>query len=354
MYPIECENPGQNMQLATSTTTRLPSEPTSSTRVETASEWFQRSQRNQAAKSSAPPKDPTAAAWDFCRPRSRRRGTSSSGSHIPSNGTGIAFVDACLCRCNSHRNLPVLDIRGASCTGKTWTVVSLASRFVIATQPALFAFASCQQNRNTQGRDIDFTIQQETLPQVLILDSQYNVTIPKLAYTIRSMLLRSLTSSDVSKPESKNDLMENADKIKENIEDCLCRIQIANSADLMGWVPVLETIRYRLARTAKDFPTLMLWDGFLTEPNSKEASRMEIIRQLERILLECSVLLITTTTQDSMFRNNRREWERFITHRIRLGRNDDDKRKNSSNHEYMATVYGAQIPYTIFMAGILS
>ena len=82
----------------------------------------------------------------------------------------------------------------------------------------------------------------------------------------------------------------------------------------------------------------MLWDGFLCEPEARhEAMRMEVIRQIERLLLECSVLWITTASNERF----RWDWDRFVTHRIRL-------------EDGLATVCGSQIPYQVSMAGILS
>jgi len=325
---------------------------TSGCRTETAYEWFQRSQRARVAHSAAPPKDPTAAAWTFSRP------SSTTG------GTGLAFVDAALRRDNVH-NLPVVDVRGASGTGKTWTMVSLAARFAVATRPSQFVLRP-RPNHDGYEDDADDDAdgsQQQPLPQVIVLDSQYNLTLSKLTYAVRSMLLRRMSSSEtMTTQDNEEEMQDHAVQFERDMQDCLRRIQIAHSADLAGWVPILEAMRHHLAQTASDHPTLILWDGFLSEPQAvHEAARMEVIRQLERLLLDCSVLLVTTTTtQENQYRgsssggSNRREWERFITHRIRLDRNQGGTNNNNNNHEYFATVHGAQIPFSISMAGILS
>jgi hypothetical protein len=312
--------------------------------TESAYDWWQRSKRQHSC-ATASPKDPGTAAWAFCRP------TSANG------GTGIAFVDSALRRqrqqhgvatttaiavgaTTSHCSLPVVDIRGDSFTGKTWTVVSLAARFAVATRQS--QFPEVQEDDSLS-------------PQVILLCSNYDVTVPKLSYAVRSMLLRKLSSSQVEGTAASQECTDPSEVFESDMNDCLSRIHIATAEDLSGWVPVLETIRQQLSQPAStDHPTVLLWDGFLSEPHQNEAARMEVVRQLERLLLECSILLITTTTGNSYRRG--REWDRFVTHRIRLDRNDTGTTSASGNkqHEYMATVYGAQIPFSISSAGILS
>lgn len=317
--------------------------------TESAFDWWQRSKRHRNENGPvAAPKDPGTAAWAFGRPTAVR-------------GTGIAFVDAALRRqavatpaaaaatsIPSHLNchsssLPVLDIRGDSFTGKTWTLVSLAARFVVATRPAQFPGL-------VQDEDI-------LLPQVIFLDSTYDVTVPKLSYAVRSMLLRKLSSTTPVEDDSSDCRLESTQDpsqvFESDMKDCLSRIHLATADDLAGWVPVLETIRQQLSQAASEHPTVLLWDGFLSEPQQSEAARMEVIRQLERLLTECTVLLITAT--GSSYRRGR-EWDRFVTHRIRLDRNDTSTNASAGNHqhEYVATVYGAQIPFSVSSAGILS
>ena len=353
--------------------------------VETAYEWFQRSQRARIAQSVVPPPDPSAAAWAFCRPSTAAAVASSNTS-----GTGIAFVDAALRSNALHlqhpqqqqpQSLPVVDLRGATDTGKTWTVVSLAARFVVATRLSQFLLET-QRKRQRQSSTMMALVDREVesmRPQVIIFDSQYNVTLPKLVYAVRSLLLLRLsgneaaaTTAPTTQQENEEVRQENAMHFEQDMKDCLSRIQIVHSpqGDLTGWVPILETTRVQLAPTAADHPTLILWDGFLSEPDaSNEGARMEVIRQVERLLLDCSVLLITTTTTTTITSapesashsstvrsnstgHNRREWERFITQRIRLDRTSTNT--TAHNHEYLASVHGAQVPFSISMAGILS
>jgi hypothetical protein len=266
---------------------------------------MQRSRRRRAA--AATPQDPASAAWAFVRP------TSAAG------GTGIAFLDAALRRRPSRADnaLPVVEIRGD--VGKTWTLVSLAARFVVATRPSQFAERDESSSWTT------------ALPQVVVLDSKYDVTTSKLAYAVRSTLLRRLSNSS-------------REVFERDMEDCLGRIHVATADDIGGWVPLLEALRCSLTPLESDTPTLVLWDGFLSEPGQTEASRMEVVRQLDRLVEECSVLVVTTgqTAQPS--------WERFVTHRIRLERN----LSTDSGHEFLATVHGARIPFSISLSGVLS
>ena len=361
--------------------------------VETAYEWWQRSQRARIAQSVAAPQDPSAAAWAFCRP-SITNSSSDAAVAIMNNtssGTGIAFVDAAL-RSSAiqpqqpQSSLPVVDVRGATDTGKTWTVVSLAARFVVATRLSQFSFEKRrkQQQQQSSSMMLEDREVESMQPQVIIFDSHYSVTLPKLVYAVRSLLLLRLSGSGTATAktdENDDEWQDKAMHFEQDMKDCLSRIQIAHSpqGDLTGWVPILETTRVQLAPTAADHPTLILWDGFLSEPDAtkNEGARMEVIRQMERLLLDCSVLLITTTTaisaQESGSRSsttrshttstnghNRREWERFITQRIRLDRRCShtatahNNSTGNNNHEYLASVHGAQIPFSISMAGILS
>jgi hypothetical protein len=261
--------------------------------TETAYDWIQRSKRTRALEEI--PKDPSAAAWSFLR-----------------GNTGISFLDAALRRQLPDR-CPVMDLRG---DGKTWTIVSLAARFVAATR--ISQFATTQHNND------------DPQPQVILLDSTLDVTVEKLAYCVRGTLLRQLESESV------------CDLFEEDMNDCLSRIHIATHTN--DWVPLLETIRQQLAPFSSDHPTLILWDGFLQWDDDSEASRMEIIRQMARLIDECSVVVVLTTMSHRTF-----DWDRFVTHRIRLQKNE-----STSGHEYVATVQGAQIPFSITLSGILS
>ena len=275
--------------------------------TESAWDWFQRSQKAKAA----PPSDVAAAAWAFCR-----------------GGTGIAFVDVALKR---SQNLPVVDIRGNK--GKTITAMSLVARYVVATRSSQYSSDS--------GDD------QITAPHAFLLDSCFDVFIPRLVHIVRSTLLRKITGT-CDEEDLQNDL-----------EVFLRRIHIVTSSDGMaGWVPLVETLRHRL--NTLTFPTLVVWDGFLTEPDAgDEATRMEgtlymhvihskncltdyaypplccsVIRQVERILLSCTTLLVTTTRR-------RREWERYVTQRIHLD-------------ESAATIAGTRVPFQLSSSGILT
>ena len=219
--------------------------------TETAYDWYQRSRQNCALEEV--PKDPATAAWAFVRP------LSSSG------GTGISFLDSALRR-QLPGALPVIDLRGDY--GKTWTVISLAARFVVATRLSKFATTTAVEEPVLQ-------------PKVVLLDSSLDITTEKLAYTVRSTLLRQLDSSNSSSAQ---------ETFQQDMEDCLGRIHIAACADVADWVPILESIRQELAPSCSDHPTLLLWDGFLQNDHDSEAARMEIIRQVARILEECSVL----------------------------------------------------------------
>jgi hypothetical protein len=274
-----------------------------SSRTETAYEWLQRSRRKRAL--AEVPHDPSSAAWAFVR------ASSSSGS----GGSNISFLDAVLRR-QTTEQLPVIDVRGDCC--KTWTVVSLASRFAVATRSSQFQTPLVE----------DVT----SIPQVIVLDSTHDVTTSKLAYAVRSNLLRQSGSS-------------NPGDFQKDTDECLARIHVATVDNISGWVSLLEALRCKLSPMSSEHPTLVLWDGFLSEPHN-EASRMEVIRQLARLVQECSVLLLTTSSGNRKF-----EWDKFVTHRIKLDRNHA---ASVDGHEFLATVHGSRIPFSLSLAGILS
>jgi hypothetical protein len=258
-------------------TTALP-------KVETAWDWLQRVKKEKAA----PPNDPHSAAWAFCR-----------------GATGIAFVDAAL----KQNEIPTIDIRGsASC--KTLTVISLASRFVVDTRASRYP----QLQSQMQGED--------PAPQVFLLDSQQDISMARLLYAVRTTLLRRHTNNDKV-------------SFEDDLEDCLRRIHLVTSSDgFLGWVPVLEALRHRLR--SFDAPTLVLWDGFLTEPEaSNEISRTLIIRLVQKILTDCTVLWITTTHR------RRYQWERHVSQKIHL-------------EEGVASVLRTRIPFQLSISGVLS
>jgi hypothetical protein len=294
-----------------------------SSRTETAYEWLQRSRRKRAL--AEVPHDPSSAAWAFVR-----ASNSSAGG-----GSNIAFLDAVLRRQTSssssssssgtEQQLPVIDVRGDCC--KTWTVVSVASRFAVATRSSQFQTTPASASASVVEQDVS------SIPQVIVLDSTHDVTTAKLAYAVRSNLLRQSGSS-------------NPGDFQKDTEECLARIHVATVDNISGWVAVLEALRCKLSpASCSEHPTLVLWDGFLSEPHN-EASRMEVIRQLARLVQECSVLLLTTSSG-----NRKHEWDKFVTHRIRL---DCNQSASVDGHEFVATVHGSRIPFSLSLAGILS
>lgn len=317
--------------------------------TETAHEWLHRSNRRRAERGSggsgAPPRDPSEAAWRFFRPE---WGTPSGGGSVCVGGTGVAFVDAALRLSYSDWDdrLPVLDLRGDASSGKTWTLLTLAARFAAATRPSLFLKSGATAATSNPASRVD------ALPQVIVLDSTYDVTTSRLAYVVRSTLLLSSPSAT-------------PDHFQRDMECCLGRIHVANAHDVLDWIPILESLRIQLLENHAEHPTLILWDGFLGEDDAqrREAPRMDVIRQLDRLLRDCPACLVSTSPPAGA---RRYEWERRISHRIRLERVIEPTPTLSDHLDrpppipmpgsvaYAATVRGSRIPYSISLAGILS
>lgn len=308
--------------------------------TETAYDWMLRCRRRGSGELA--PKGPSSAAWSFVSPARNNHSCDSSG-------TGIAFIDAALCKnvtpnssLENRTKIPVIDIRGDY--GKTWTLISLAARFVVATCQSQFSEISGardDENQSFFGRSLG------QLPQVIVLDSKYDFTIPKLSYAVRSTLLRKL---GVLNHDNEANLKR---RFERDIENCLSRIHIATSSnDVGGWIPILESIRFQLLPLASDHPTLILWDGFLGEPAGGDAMKMEVVRLLELLLRECSVLLVITSGS----RYRKRDFERFVTHKIRLDRRDvkSAPANQCNRHAFSASVYSEQIPFSISLGGIVT
>ena len=83
-------------------------------KTETALEWFQHTQGRHFIED---PTGPSSASWAFCKGRS-----------------GISLIDS------AYRNdCDVVGVLGIEGFGKTWTVISLAARFVVSTRASQVA-----------------------------------------------------------------------------------------------------------------------------------------------------------------------------------------------------------------------
>ncbi|KAL3937494.1 MAG: hypothetical protein SGBAC_007406, partial [Bacillariaceae sp.] len=114
-------------------------------------------------------------------------------------------------------------------------------------------------------------------PQVIILDSNWDMTISKLAYMVRSTLLREPSSSSSTTKNDNDDDNDDStlfhvteETLESEVEDCLRRIHLATVDEVQdAWVPTLECLRYKL-KDITNHPTLLLWDGFFTDSTQPE------------------------------------------------------------------------------------
>lgn len=293
--------------------------------------------------------------------------------------------------------LPVVDIRGDSFTGKTSFLLSLAARFAFATRASRFPMevtsgddtnmntnapavkAACSTgkeqtcccshcNVETEGSHLD-----RLQPHIILLDSCHQATVLKLASLVRTLIDTELSESSRTSCGSfeEKDIPDGRHRsvVESDMENCLERIHVATVDDLAGWAPLLETIRYHLVeKQAKDpwmtTPTLILWDGFLSEPQRQlDSVRVEVIRQVERLLQECGSfvwLVVSTTTTDH--RHFSQDWDRLVTSRIQLKCCiSTSNMKTAANPgamsqalpRYVATSHGTQFPFSITSSGVL-
>ena len=185
-------------------------------KTETALDWFNRSQRRRIAAEI--PTDPSSAAWNFLR----------NGS------SGIAPIDAAWRIPSANTDLPVVVLEGS--VGKTWTLLSLAARFVVATRSSRFASSSSVTTTEEQSF-LPLNNNHNNQPQVIFLDSTFDMTIPKLSYIVRSTLLRwGLNQGEITRQPGIND--QNLDL---DLESCLSRIHLSTVDEFNdAWVPILE------------------------------------------------------------------------------------------------------------------
>lgn len=319
--------PSNDDYLPGSTTATVFAPANKTSRSESAWAWFQFHQRRQKRRrrrrrrySSDNPETPAAAAWAFFR------GTS----------TGIPFVDASLRRHHQVEDaLPVLELRDATGdTGKTRAMVALAARFVVTTRSSLFA-SSTKDPKNASGAmkdtnaiaDNETTTPQENegavvaressepplkqkqrnhpLPRVILLDSTMDVTSLHFVNAVSSQLIR-------HQQQQTRQHSPSSASLEYDIASSVRRIHYAHVDDPREWVAVLESIRCQLlgqkkkqqeqAATMMDenedetTPTLLLWDGFLSEPGITRGIQKEVARQLALLLKDCPVGLIYTTS----------------------------------------------------------
>jgi hypothetical protein len=323
--------------------------------TETAYDWMKRWQHH--ASLSWIPHDPSSAAWSFVlvRPGSNHHHHHHHGT-TDGCGTSIPFIDAVLRQIPPRRlirggttpinTLPVIRLDGEY--GKTWTLLTLAARFVVKTRPSKFPKLDHQHQQHHP--------QQHPLPSVIVLDSKHDMTMEKLRVVVRSTLLRDMSTS--KEHETKLTQM-----LEHDMEDCFRRIHIATiSDDGAGWIPILECIRYQLLPIASIHPTLLLWDGYLCESYGKKKNdsiKFDIVRQIELLLRECNVMMVLTSSlssSSSSFLYRKREWERFVTDRIRLDVKQSSPIHSDDHLELEAIVNnnGIKLPCSISSTGILS
>jgi hypothetical protein len=277
---------------------------------ESAYEWLLRSQQQQAQ--AAFPHDPSSAAWSFVR---------------PGQGTGVSFIDAVL----KKHSMPVIELQGDHRTGKSWTLLTLAARFVVSTRASGFPRSD---DTNATPTTADDSL--HSLPQVVLLDSHQDVLGSKILASVRTALLR--TPEDM--PE---------ETLQKEIAACLGRIHVVMAEDVVGWVATLEALRCKLSKVS-EHPTLILWDGFLSDiRNDNNAGRTEITRQVTRLLKDCKVLLITTSTTRKYG-----PWDnKLVAQRIRLERLDSSGAAPQGQHDFVATFQDVRIPFSIARGSIL-
>ncbi|CAJ1942332.1 unnamed protein product [Cylindrotheca closterium] len=347
--------------------------------TETALDWYRRSQRQRAAAQI--PTDPSSAASAFVRgasgfaPLDAAWRTPSSSSSLSSFHPATQHVQHSANHGYVH-NYPVVILEGS--IGKTWSLLSLAARFVVVTRASRFDKNDANEDVNEDVNEDQVMEEAETptsptstktsnnnsksssssssqQPQVILLDSNWDLTISKLAYMVRSTLLREPSFHAVTE-----------ETLEGHVEGCLRRIHLATVDEVQdAWVPILECLRCKLkddtTTTNQQHPTLLLWDGFYTNNNNNnndddDASKQpEIRRQVLRLLHDCSITMVATGRGSSHHLDWLRDNHKRDLHRVQLEKQHPQKMGGSSNKEdCYAIVNGTKMPFSISLGGVLS
>lgn len=199
--------------------------------TETALDWYLRSERQRAAAQI--PTDPSSAAAAFVRGKSDfapldAAWRTPSSSFLPANNSKSYAT-----------NHPVVILEGS--IGKTWTLLSLAARFVVFTRASRFSDHEVMEETESPSTRPQHNQTTSTTnfqpPQVVLLDSNWDMTMPKLAYMVRSTLLREPSSSS----SSSDTFRVTEETLESEVEDCLRRIHLATVDEVQdAWVPILE------------------------------------------------------------------------------------------------------------------
>jgi hypothetical protein len=351
--------------------------------IETALDWWERCH----ASKRIVPTDPQTAAQAFLR------------GDVP---TGIGFVDEALLVQNKfgttkqsthgRREAPILELLMATtstmtpCTrstgssgAATWTLISLAARFVVATRPSRF-FPSplLSEPSSSQGSPTAATTwttsstttsTKEQLPKVILLDPFHSIAMNDLVSAIRSTWL-------LQQPQLEDTSEANTQVV---VEECLSRIHVLFPApDTLSTVAVLEALQCRFVSGGSigdensindrnriiEHNNLLLWDNFLsTIPDTN--GKQEVIRHLIRLWRATNLMVVVASSKSYSELD-----DSFVTCRIRLEQaavastspdsEEDDDRQHlpQSQHSHKATLLNSRnqrvVPFTIGTAGILS
>jgi hypothetical protein len=337
-----------------------------------------RVRNNATAHPNQATNNPTNAVWDF---------RASNGTNPTAEcTTGVSFIDTALSLHDDESKPIVIDISGDRGTGKTATIVTLAARFLFMTRhykpsndttdkKANDPMMSQQRNEESSFRE--WNEKSMSLPQVILFDDYRNVTsCARRVYDVLGSMIRSEKFEMNQEKENRVITVDdNGSLLHNEVTECLQRLHVARVEDFPQWVLLLETLRHEMSYQqqlhnccGENYPTtLLLWDDFLDEvvlttpsvvlppsfhtPSSSlsfatnksyhhsthseiTAIRMNVIRQVERLLQEYpqNTILVTTSTSSTTtthhsgvpkHHRNRvigKEWIRFVTHSIHLER----------------------------------
>jgi len=306
----------------------------------------------------------------------------------------------------------VIEIRGASGTGKTSLLLSLAANYIASTSFSCFDI-SCKDEEES-NHCFGSSLHSTSPPPVVILDSEHDVHIPNVAVAVRHAVLRrwnettlirkNMSSKQQQVPEEEDEWK----LIDAEIQQSLGRIHIIQPRDYTtGFIPTLESLRFSLDQAAADTtkediarPPLMvlmnslstfdaldqMYESLPTTTSSSTSvindkkfkqsglsSQNEFYRQLSRLYYSHDVILVGTTRQSSSSSSSastptkkmmkkKNGWSDLVTHTLLLEKVIPGTREDMDGIDFVALVPleeggdsgggGTVVPFLITSGGI--
>lgn len=286
-------------------------------------------------------------------------------------GTGISFMNHVL-RSNTNHNKQIFcEISGKTGCGKTILLLHLAASYLLATD---VGDIGAEPEYEAQIRSQQFgNLGRSGAPKVVIFDTELGLHIERLAFIVRSCVLRHANMNDSSC------------QIEDTVARLLGRVHIARPHDNLGLVANLESLRHVLdgaecssfahysdtnVQFKRAAPLMILFDSLnafefrdrmLEELNGSRrnglSGSMDVLRQLQRLQSNHSVVVFATRHQRKTTGNKigNTLWGKSVTHRVCLDRAKPGTSEASAGFDFVALSHNPEtvIPFSVTLGGIV-